>query len=56
MNSETFLENKKNKKQEKKNTQRTLLPGHTFRLVPANCTKNLQHFIFSVPFFVASFV
>ena len=69
MNSETFRQNKKkmkrkilkyklwniSKNKEKKNTQiqRTFFPGHS---LSTNRTKHLQHFIFSIPFFLVSFV
>ena len=36
--------------------QRTLVPEHSLRLVIRNLYKNLQHFIFFIPFFLNSFL
>ena len=54
MNSETFRQNKK----EKKNTQiqRTLFTRTRSQISSSKLHKNLQHFIFSIPFFFVSFV
>ena len=43
-------------KREKKNTQRTLFPRILSQISSCKLHKNLQHFIFSIPFFLVSFV
>ena len=54
MNSETFWQNKKRKKILK--FKELCFQDTLSDKLPANCAKNLQHFIFSIPFFLISFV
>ena len=60
MNFETFRYNKKNKQKNKKrkekysNSKNFVSPDTLSDKFPANCTKHLQHFILSIPFFLIS--
>ena len=54
MNFETFRWNEKRK--EKYSNSKNFVSQTLSDRFPANHTKNLQHFIFSIPFFLVSFV
>ena len=57
MNSETFLQNKKKKKKKEKYSNSKNFVSRTLSQISSSkLYKNLQHFIFSVPFFLVTFV